>query len=151
MRIDIYHHHVPDPSLLRWLTRINNNVEKLMSDIDDFVTLATSRIAAQKTQIDGVAALLASIKHQLADALAGENLSPAAKTKLAAIMPALETNTAEITDAINANTDAAPIAPAPTAAEIVGASSTFSPPPPDTVPPNPISFGTPPSSSPKEA
>lgn len=131
MRVDIYHHHEPDPSLLRLLTRLNNNVEKLMSDIDDFVTVTLAKISDQKKQIDGVATLLSAIKHQLADALAGENLSATAKTKLAAIMPALEGNTTEITDAINANTDAAPPAPAPAPAPdpipLGGSPSTSSP------------------------
>lgn len=113
MHIHIHHHHEPDPSLLRLLTRLNNNMEKLMSDVDDFVSTTLATISAQKTQLDSVVALLASIKNKLADALAGETLSPAAKTKLAAIMPALEANTSEITDAITANTDAAPPAPAP--------------------------------------
>lgn len=108
MQIHVHHHYVTDPAIARELARLNANLEKFMSDVDDFVTLMTGRIAAQKTQIEGVAALLSSIKHQLADALQGEKLSPAAQAKLAAIMPALETNTAEITDAINANTDAAP-------------------------------------------
>lgn len=115
MHIHIHHHHEPDPSLLRLLTRLNSNMEKLMSDVDDFVTTVLAKVSAQKTQIDGVAALLADIKHKLADALAGESLSQAAKDKLAAIMPALETNTVEITNAINANTDPVPpAAPAPT-------------------------------------
>jgi peptidoglycan hydrolase CwlO-like protein len=115
MQIHIHHHHEPDPSLLRLLMRLNNNMEKLMSDVDDFVTTTLATISSQKTQLDSVVALLASIKNKLADALAGESLSPAAKTKLAAIMPALEANTSEISDAITANTDAAPaVAPTPT-------------------------------------
>lgn len=113
MQIHVHHHYVTDPAVARELARLNANLEKFMSDVDDFVTLLTGRLAAQKTQIDGVATLLSSIKHQLADALQGEKLSPAAQAKLAAIMPALEANTTEITDAINANTDAAPPAPAP--------------------------------------
>jgi hypothetical protein len=115
MLLHIYHHYVTDPETKRELIRLNDNMEKFMSDIDDFVGVTLAKINAQKTQIDGVAALLSDIKHKLADALAGESLSPAAKTKLAAIMPQLEANTTEITDAINANTDAAPpTEPAPT-------------------------------------
>lgn len=134
MHIHIHHHHEPDPSLLRLLTRLNSNMEKLMSDVDDFVTTVLAKVSAQKTQIDGVAALLADIKHKLADALAGETLSQAAKDKLAAIMPALETNTAEITDAINANTDPVPEtpsapAPGPTSSSNSLGGSTI---PPDT-------------------
>lgn len=112
MRLDIYHHHQADLDTLRELRRLNQLLEKFMSDIDDFVTATLAKINEQNTQIDGIVALLASIKSRLADALAGENLSPEAKSKLAAIMPALEGNTAEITAAINANTDAAP-APTP--------------------------------------
>mgnify|MGYP001614788220 CR=1 FL=1 len=123
MQFHVHVIHVQDPAIARELERLNNNLEIFMSDIDDFVTLLTSRLTAQKTQVDGIATLLTSIKHQLADALRGETLSPAARDKLAAIMPALEANTTEITDAINANTDpAAPAPPAPT---------------PDAVPPAP--------------
>ena len=70
-------------------------------------------VAKQKTQVDSVVALLHSIKTQLADALSGTKLPPDVEAKLALIMPQLEANTQEITDAINANTD--PVPPAPPA------------------------------------
>lgn len=111
MHIHVHHH--ADPAVAEQLERLNQLLERFMSDIDDFVTLLTTRITAQKTQVDGIAALLTSIKNQLADALRGEKLSPEAQAKLAAIMPALEANTTEISDAIVANTDAAPPAPTP--------------------------------------
>lgn len=119
MHLHVHHH--ADPDVARELARLNRNLERFMSDIDDFVTLLTTRITAQKTQVDGIAALLTSIKHQLADALRGENLSQGAKDKLAAIMPALEANTTEISDAITANTDPVPapaIDPFPTGSEL---------------------------------
>lgn len=143
MQIHIYHHHEPAPSLLRLLTRLNSNMEKIMSTLD----LLLDDVRAQKTQIDSLSALIANIKNQLRDALSGEKLSPAAEAKLAAIMPELEANTAEITAAINANTDAAP-APAP---DPFPSGSELPTDPIPNAPPNPISFGTPPSSSPKEA
>lgn len=115
MHIHVHHHHEFEPELAEQLSRLNDNLERFMSDIDDFVSTTLATISAQKTQLDSVVALLASIKNKLADALAGESLSPAAKTKLAAIMPALEANTSEITDAITANTDAAPPAAVPPA------------------------------------
>ena len=112
MKFHVYHHQVQDPAVARELARLNDNLEKFMSDIDDFVASVLAKVSAEKTQVDSMVALLHSIKTQLADALAGEKLSPAATAKLAAIMPALEANTTEITDAINANTDLAPPAAA---------------------------------------
>lgn len=111
MQFHIHVTHVQDPAIARELERLNRNLEIFMSDIDDFVTSVLAKVSAEKTQLDSMVALLRSIKDKLADALRGENLSPAARDKLAAIMPALDANATEITDAINANTDPAPPAP----------------------------------------
>ena len=108
MQFHIYHHY-PDNEVLLQLARLNRTLEEFMSDIDVFVDKLLADVTAQKTQIDSLTALTAGIKNQLADALRGETLSPDAKNKLAAIFPALEANTAEISTAITANTDAAPV------------------------------------------
>lgn len=109
MQIHVYHHYEPDPAIVRLLGLIDRKLEAIMSTLD----LLLDDVTKQKTQIDSLAALLANIKNQLRDALSGEKLSPAAEAKLAAIMPMLEANTTEITDAINANTDVATPAPTP--------------------------------------
>jgi len=126
MDFHIYHHRVPDPELLRVLTHMSQRLETIMSTLD----LLLDKVAAQTTQVESITALLHSIKTQLADALAGEKLSPAAEAKLAAIMPQLEANTQKITDAINENTDAAP-APTTVTSPSGGPAEPFEPAPVD--------------------
>lgn len=115
MRFDIYHHPAAEISqkldaILHKLTRMENQ----MATDAEVIDALTADVAKQATVVDGIATLLSSVKTQLAEALAGEQLSAAARAKLAAIMPLLEANTQKLSDAIVANTDAAP-PPAPVA------------------------------------
>lgn len=134
MDLHIYHHRVPDPEFLRVLTLFESKLEKIMSTLDTLL----ADVQAQKTQTDSIVALLHNIKIQLADALSGEKLSPAAEAKLALIMPQLEANTSALTDAINENTDAAPTpAPEPDPVPTTITSPSGGPAEPSTVTPAP--------------
>jgi hypothetical protein len=122
--LHVYHHYPRDPVVARELASLRQLLENRMSDIDDFLNRLIADVSAQKTQIASLTALTTALKHKVADALAGESLSTAAKDKLAAIFPAIEANTADIASAINANTDAAPATvadPAPPATPLVDA------------------------------
>jgi len=105
-----------------------DRMEKRMSTAEDTLDAITAKLTEQSTVEDGMVTLLVSIKNQLAEALRGEQLSSAAQAKLAAIMPLLEANTKKLSDAIVANTDAAPAAvptdPAP--ADVTSAGSSKS-------------------------
>ena len=59
---------------------------------------------------DSILAVVASIKAQLADALSGA-LTPENQAKVDAIFAALEANKTKLTDAVAANTPAAPTPP----------------------------------------
>jgi len=80
----------------------------------DSIDRIVADVSAQTTEIDSLKAFIASLKTQIADALAGTTLPPAVEARLAAIFPPLEANTQAIHDAMQENTPAAPPAdPAP--------------------------------------
>jgi len=88
--------------------------------LQDIIT----EISTQATLIGSVQTLVAGLKQQLADALAGTTLPPAVQAQVDAIFAAAEANNAALTQAVTANT---PAAATPVSAE--GTSTVVTPPP----------------------
>lgn len=61
-------------------------------------------VTAETTQLDSISALIAGLRQQIADALAGVTLPPAVQQKVDAIFAQAETNKAKIATALDANT-----------------------------------------------
>jgi hypothetical protein len=102
MRFDIHHHY--DTVLLERIVDLLGTVitqqESIMATLDQVLADVTD----ESTAIDGISALLAGLKQQLADALAGTTLPPPIQAKVDAIFAQAETNKAKIADALAANT-----------------------------------------------
>lgn len=77
--------------------RIMAKIEEVLQDISDESTLE-----------DSILALVTGIKQQLADALANVTVPADVQAKIDAAFAQLEANKAKLTDAITANTPAAP-------------------------------------------
>lgn len=114
-RIEVHHRYPQVEQKLDAILHKLNRMEKTMATDAEIIDALVADVQKQGTVVDGITALLTSVKTQLAEALKGEQLSSAAQAKLAAIMPLLEANTQKLSDAVVANTDAAPADPAPTA------------------------------------
>lgn len=71
-----------------------------MATLDEVLTSVT----AQTTKLDSIAALIAGLKQQLADALAGTTLPPAVQAQVDAIFDAATANAGKIDAALTANT-----------------------------------------------
>ncbi len=114
MKLEIihYHHYQPPANEVpRWafdlhrkLDLIIKNQETIMATLDDVLDDVTN----ESTQIAGISTLIAGLKQQLADALAGTTLPPATQAKVDAIFAQAEKNKADIATALAANTPAAP-------------------------------------------
>lgn len=114
MRLDLYHHVSPQiEQKLDAILHKLNRMELRMSASDDIIDRLATDVSNQTTQIESMKVFIVNLKNEVANALAGENISAASKAKLAAIFPALETNTADIVAAINENTPVADKTPAP--------------------------------------
>ena len=85
------------------LQAILNKLEKIMASLDE--TLAA--VQQESTVDDSIIALLTGLKAQLDAAIAG-GLTPAAQAKVDAIFAAAQANSAKVSDAVTANTPAAP-------------------------------------------
>ena len=101
MRFDVYLH--ASPGLAALLAQILSNQRKMMATLDEVLT----DVADEGTQIDSLSVLVAGMKQQLADALAGTTLPPAVQAKVDAVFAGVEANKQKVVDAINANTPAA--------------------------------------------
>lgn len=84
----------------------------IMNTLDDDLAAVT----AQGTRLDSVNVLLTSVETQLADALSGTTLPPAAQAKVDALFTALHANDAKIDTALNSNVPPPPPAAPPAAA-----------------------------------
>ena len=71
-----------------------------MATLDDIL----SDVTAETSSIASLSVLIAGIKQQLADALAGVTLPPATQAKVDQIFAAAEANKQALSDAIIANT-----------------------------------------------
>lgn len=71
-----------------------------MATLDE--TLAA--VTAEDTKVDSIIALVAGLKQQLADALAGTTLPPATQAKIDAIFSQATASAGKIDTAITANT-----------------------------------------------
>lgn len=67
----------------------------------------------ESTQIDGLSTLMAGLRQQVADALAGTTLPPSVQAKVDAVFAQAEANKAKLATALNANTP--PLTPPPVA------------------------------------
>ncbi len=72
-------------------------VNEMSKSLDDVI----SEVALEKTAIDSLVTLVAGLKQQLADALAGVVLSPATQAKIDEVFANVEANKQEIVDALN--------------------------------------------------
>ncbi len=110
--------HQPD-NLLSWLQhrvidRLDNldrttqailaNQEKIMATLDEVLTDVTD----EGTKLDSLSALIAGLKQQIADALAGTTLPPAVQAKIDAVFAGVEANKAKVQAALDANVPPAP-------------------------------------------
>ena len=92
-----------DGTVRQLLTQLIAGQEKIMASLDE--TLAA--VQAESTVDDSIIALLTGIKAQLDAALAG-GLTPEAQAKVDAIFAAAQANSQKVSDAVTANTPAAP-------------------------------------------
>jgi hypothetical protein len=103
MRIDIYHHCVDDEKnwtkLFKMLEEVLGKEVAIMATLDQIITDVT----AETTLIDGVSTLIAGLKKQLADALAGV-LNADQQAKVDAIFTAAEANKQKLSDALAVST-----------------------------------------------
>lgn len=70
-----------------------------MASLDDVLKDVTD----ESTAIDGISTLVAGLKQQLADALAGTTLPPAVQAKVDAVFAQAEINKGKIATALAAN------------------------------------------------
>src|ERR1700730_6653838 len=89
------------------LDRILALMEKMMATLDQVLAAVTD----ESTQLDSLSTLIAGLKQQVADALAGTTLPAAVQAKVDAVFAQAETNKGKIATAISANTPAANIPP----------------------------------------
>lgn len=75
-----------------------------MASIDDLA----ADITAETTLIDGVGVLIAGLKQQLADILAGITLPPAVQTKVDAAFAVAEANKAKLAAVLSTNVPPTP-------------------------------------------
>jgi predicted metal-dependent enzyme (double-stranded beta helix superfamily) len=97
-----------DETLLREVLEkqglILEKVESIMATLDEVLQDVTD----ESTQLDSIGTLVAGLKQQLADALAGTTLPPGVQAKVDAIFTQAEANKAKIATALNANVAEAP-------------------------------------------
>jgi hypothetical protein len=87
------------------LAAIDNLKETIMATLDEVLADTTD----EKTQITSLVAFTGGLQKQLADALAGETISPAAQAKIDQIFANVEDNKAAVVQAMNAGTAAAAV------------------------------------------
>src|SRR5438105_15488275 len=109
MRWDIHHYiHCADEQkfadILTLLRAISAQGVKIMATLDQIA----ADITAETSAIDSLSALIAGLKQQLADALAGTTLPPAVQAKVDAIFADAETNKAKLAAALTANVPPTP-------------------------------------------
>ncbi len=100
MRIDIFVHVLSDnrvDALIQQGEMIMNTLQEVLDDV-----------TAEKTLIASVLTLVSGLQQQLADALAGVNLTPAQQAAVDAIFTQVEENKAALGTALTANTPPAP-------------------------------------------
>lgn len=96
--------------LRQMLALIIDDQEIEMHSLDE--TLAV--VGAQSTKIDSLVALTDGLEKQVADALAGETLSPAAQAKLDAVFDGVTSNSAKVQGELDKSVPPAVLAtPAP--------------------------------------
>jgi hypothetical protein len=98
-------------SLLYLILYKLEKIPKNMSQLDDSIATLTSTVAAQTTEVHSAAALIRGIPDLIAAAVAKAIAAGATPEQLQAITDlgtALTANTAELTDAVVANTPSAP-------------------------------------------
>ena len=79
--------------------RILRNQEKIMANLDQVL----ADVAEESTKLDSLAAFIAGLKQQIADALSGATLPPAVQAKVDAVFAGVEANKAKVQEALDAN------------------------------------------------
>jgi hypothetical protein len=100
----IHYHNESSTEVIARLDAISSRLDlmekKIMATLDDVLKDVTD----ESTAIDGISTLIAGLKQQLADALAGTTLPPATQAKVDAIFTQAEANKGKIATALDANT-----------------------------------------------
>lgn len=84
--------------------RILHRMEKMMSTLDEVLADVTE----EGTKLDSLAAFIAGLKQQIADALAGTTLPPAVQAKVDAVFAGVESNKGKVQAALDANVSPTP-------------------------------------------
>jgi hypothetical protein len=105
MRIDVFIHFEDEKInlILQLLNHIKGKVDHIMPTLDEVL----ADVADEKTKIDSLTTLVAGIKKQLDDILAGQ-LPPEVQAKVDAVFAGVEANKAEVQASIDANTTPTP-------------------------------------------
>jgi phage shock protein A len=82
------------------LDAANKSMEKIMATLDQVLADVTQ----ETTDLDSIAALIAGLKQQIADALSGATLPPDVQAKVDSVFATAETNKGKIAAALAANT-----------------------------------------------
>ena len=81
----------------------NSTLDKRMTIIMATLDDVLADVTQESTDLDSISALIAGLKQQIADALAGVTLPPATQAKVDAIFTGAETNKGKIATALAAN------------------------------------------------
>jgi len=84
--------------------RILRNQEKIMANLDQVL----ADVAEESTKLDSLAAFIAGLKQQIADALSGATRPPAVQAKVDAVFAGVEANKAKVQEALDANVTPTP-------------------------------------------
>lgn len=94
-------------TVLNHLSALHAQGENLMATIDQ----VAQDVSDESTLIDSVSTLITGLQQQIKDALSGATLPPDVQTKVDAVFAQAEANKGKLTNALAANTPAAPVTP----------------------------------------
>lgn len=86
---------------------LNRKLERIMDTLDEVLADVTE----EGTKLDSLAAFIAGLKQQIADALAGTTLPPAVQAKVDAVFASVEANKGKVQAALDANVTPPPPTP----------------------------------------
>lgn len=102
MTIDLNVRFVDDgkhAQIIGLLNQLLHQGKTIMASLDEVLQDVTD----ESTKLDSLSTLIAGLKQQVADALAGTTLPPAVQAKVDAVFAGAEANKAKIDAALNAN------------------------------------------------
>lgn len=92
--------------LIALLVEVRNNQRLLLERQDEMAKTLDdilSDVEDESTTLDSLAAFIAGLKQQIADALAGTTLPPATQQKIDAVFAGVEANKAKLAKAVETN------------------------------------------------